>query len=153
MSQTKFREIAPVLLFDTSGRLLLQLRDEIPSIIYPGKIGLFGGHREGNETFLECAVREIREELNFYLPPERFQCIASRSGPDSEVPGGTVRAEIFVARDVPVAEINVIEGSLKIVPTSEVSQIEGALTPYAKVALVSLGLLPARLGDHGGQKA
>jgi 8-oxo-dGTP diphosphatase len=152
MSQTNFREIAPAVLFDTSGRLLLQLRDNIPNILYPGKIGLFGGHREGSETFLECVVREIREELSFYLPPERFQTIASRSGPDSEVPGGTVRAEIFVARDVPVAEIKVTEGSLKIVPTSEVSQIESALTPYAKVALVSLGLLPAFPSDQGALK-
>jgi 8-oxo-dGTP diphosphatase len=148
MRPTKYREIAPAVLFDTSGRLLLQLRDDIPGIIYPGKIGLFGGHREGSETFLECVVREIREELSFYLPPERFQSLTSRSGPDSEIPGGIVRAEIFVAREIPVAEIKITEGNLKIVPTNEVSQIQSALTPYAWVALASLGLLPAFPGDQ-----
>jgi len=149
MSQAKFREIAPAVLFDTKGRLLLQLRDDIPSILHPGKIGLFGGHREGSETFLECVVREISEELSFYVPPERFQPIVSRSGPDSEVPGGTVRAEIFVARNIPVEQIEVTEGALKIVPVDEASRIESLLTPYAKVALESLGLLPASPQHQG----
>jgi 8-oxo-dGTP diphosphatase len=65
-------EIAPTVIFDDLGRLLLQQRDDIPGILYPGAIGLFGGHREGEETFLACAVREIHEELSFYVPPERF---------------------------------------------------------------------------------
>ena len=67
------REAAAAILFDPSGRLLLQLRDNIPNILYPGMIGFFGGHREGNETFLECVVREIHEELSF---------ICRQSGPD-----------------------------------------------------------------------
>lgn len=150
MSQSRIREIAPAVIFDTSGRLLLQQRDDIPNIIHPGKIGLFGGHREDNETFLECVVREIHEELSYYLPPERFESIAKRSGPDSEVPGGTVRVEIFVAHDVPVDEVNVTEGSLKIALASELSQIEHALTPYARLGLVSLGLLPASPTDLAG---
>jgi len=65
-------EIAPTVIFDNLGRLLLQQRDDIPGILYPGAIGLFGGHREGEETFLACAVREMHEELSFYVPPERF---------------------------------------------------------------------------------
>jgi hypothetical protein len=38
--------------------------------------------------------------------------IHRKSGPDSEVPGGMVRAEFFVARDVPADEVKVTEGSL-----------------------------------------
>jgi 8-oxo-dGTP diphosphatase len=140
MSQPKMREIAAAVLFDTNGHLLLQLRDNVPGILFPGKVGLFGGHREGNETFLECVVREVHEELSYYLPRERFESIASRSGPDSEVPGGTVHAEFFVARDVPVDKVKVTEGSLKIVVANELGQIEEALTPTAKFALVCLGL-------------
>ena len=70
------REAAAAILFDSLGHLLLQLRDNIPNIRYPGKIGLFGGHREGDESFLDCVVREVHEELSFYLPPERFRFIA-----------------------------------------------------------------------------
>ena len=135
------REIAAAVIFDCSGRLLLQLRDDIPNILYPGKIGLFGGHREGEETFLECVVREIHEELSYYLPPERFESIGSRAGPDSEVPGGTVSAEFFVAREVPVGKLNVTEGTLKIVAISELYRINDVLTPSARSALANLGFL------------
>jgi len=53
------REIASTLLFDTAGRFLFQQRDNIAGITEPGKIGLFGGHKEANETFLECIAREV----------------------------------------------------------------------------------------------
>jgi 8-oxo-dGTP pyrophosphatase MutT (NUDIX family) len=53
-------------------------------------IALFGGHREGDETFHDCVVREIHEELSFFIPPARFEPIAHRTGVDAEVPGGTV---------------------------------------------------------------
>ena len=33
-----------------NGQFLLQLRDNIPGIIYPGHWGLFGGHLEPGET-------------------------------------------------------------------------------------------------------
>jgi 8-oxo-dGTP pyrophosphatase MutT (NUDIX family) len=87
-SSTKVREIAAAIVLDRSGRLLLQLRDDVSNILYPGKIGLFGGHREGNETLLGCVVREIHEEPSYYLPPERFEPVARRIGLDSEAPGG-----------------------------------------------------------------
>ena len=69
------REIASTLLFDTAGRFLFQQRDNIAGITEPGKIGLFGGHKEGNETFLECIAREVSEEVGINLPLERFQLL------------------------------------------------------------------------------
>jgi 8-oxo-dGTP diphosphatase len=136
-SSTKVREIAAAIVVDTSGRLLLQLRDDLPNILYPGKIGLFGGHREGHETFLDCVVREIREELSYYLPPERFEPIARLIGLDCEVPGGTVHGEFFVAREVPVDKLKVTEGRLRIVDVNELTEIENDLTPTARFALQS----------------
>jgi 8-oxo-dGTP diphosphatase len=129
------REIAAAILFDSFGRLLLQLRDNIPNILYPGKIALFGGHREGDESFLNCVVREVHEELSYYLPPEQFRPIARRIGPDLEVPGGAIHAEFFVASDVPVEEVTVTEGTLKIVAVDELDQIRNVLTPSARFAL------------------
>jgi 8-oxo-dGTP diphosphatase len=63
------REIASAIVIDTMGRFLFQQRDDIPGILHPGKVALFGGHREGDETYLECAVRELHEELSFAIPP------------------------------------------------------------------------------------
>jgi 8-oxo-dGTP diphosphatase len=129
------REFAAVVLFDSLGRLLLQLRDNIPNILYPGRIGLFGGHREGDESFLGCVVREVHEELGYYLAPARFKSIARHTGPDFDVPGGAVCAEFFVASDVPVEKLSVTEGTLKIVAVDELDQIQNVLTPSARFAL------------------
>jgi hypothetical protein len=62
MNASPHREIACAIIIDTSGSFLLQQRDDVVGILHPGKVSLFGGHREGSETFLECVVREIHEE-------------------------------------------------------------------------------------------
>jgi len=49
-------------------RLLMQLRDDDPRIIYPGYWALFGGHLEPGETPLEAMQRELAEEIG-YVPP------------------------------------------------------------------------------------
>src|SRR5262249_24848060 len=116
------RGSAQAILLDTDGRLLLQLRDNVPHIRNPGKIGLFGGGREGNESFLDCIVREIQEEIGYYLPPERFGLIFRWFEP------GNLHTEFFVARDVPVERLTVTEGSLKIVAIDELEHLRDALT-------------------------
>jgi hypothetical protein len=50
------RETSGAILIDSFGRLLFQQRDN-PEILYPGMIGFFGGHREIEETFLDCVAR------------------------------------------------------------------------------------------------
>lgn len=47
---------------------LLQLRDDLDWILYPGQWGLFGGHLEPDETPLEALYRELQEEIG-YCPP------------------------------------------------------------------------------------
>jgi 8-oxo-dGTP pyrophosphatase MutT (NUDIX family) len=134
-SSPKARRAAAAIVFDTSGRLILQQRDDIPNILNPGKIGLFGGHLEGDETFLECVVREIHEELGYYVPPERFERIGGRIGPDIDVPGAIFHGEVFLTREVPVDKLKVTEGTLKIVTIDELDGIEHALTSSARLAL------------------
>ena len=59
----------------TTPRFLMQLRDDIPGIVYPGHWGLFGGHIEPGETAEQAFVREVHEEIN-YLPKRYsfFRC-------------------------------------------------------------------------------
>ena len=44
-------------------RWLLQLRDDISTIIAPGHWGLFGGHLEPGETPAEAVQRELELSL------------------------------------------------------------------------------------------
>jgi 8-oxo-dGTP diphosphatase len=57
------------------GRFLMQLRDDVPNIAYPGHWGLFGGHLEAGETPEVGLKRELIEEIN-YIPekPTEFRC-------------------------------------------------------------------------------
>jgi 8-oxo-dGTP diphosphatase len=134
MKRPQHREVAGALVIDTRGRFLLQQRDDVPGILFPGMIGLFGGHREGDETFLECVVREIHEELSFFIPPERFQHLASYGGTDPYVAGGTLWRELYVTSDVPVEALRVTEGSLLIVEIADVPALVARLTPSAHAA-------------------
>ena len=73
-------ETSGAVLIDSLGRFLFQQRDNNPEILYPGMIDLFGGHREGNETFLECVVREVHEEISCFVPSERFAHLVTMRG-------------------------------------------------------------------------
>jgi 8-oxo-dGTP pyrophosphatase MutT (NUDIX family) len=113
----------------------MQLRDDLPHVSDPGKISLFGGRREGTESFLECVVREIHEEIGYYLPPERFELIGQYSGTDHLTPNGTLHGEVFLARDVPIDQLTVTEGRLEIVAIDDLERIGGMLARPAQYAL------------------
>ena len=49
-------------------QFLLQLRDNIPTILYPGYWAFFGGHIEPGETAEQGVWRELEEEIG-YTPP------------------------------------------------------------------------------------
>jgi len=49
-------------------QFLLQLRDDIPGIVYPGCWGFFGGHIELGESPETGLRRELEEEIG-YVPP------------------------------------------------------------------------------------
>lgn len=61
-------EVAIAILYQ-NGRFLMQLRDDIPGILYPGCWGFFGGHLEPGETPEFGMRRELMEEIG-YCPSE-----------------------------------------------------------------------------------
>jgi 8-oxo-dGTP pyrophosphatase MutT (NUDIX family) len=68
------REVAIAILHQ-HGKFLLQLREDIPGILYPGYWALFGGHLEPGETPDVAIRRELLEEIH-YVPPvlTQFGC-------------------------------------------------------------------------------
>ncbi len=52
-------------MLEREGGWMLQLRDDIDSIIYPGHWGLFGGHLDPGETASDAVHRELKEEIDW----------------------------------------------------------------------------------------
>lgn len=132
------REFACALLIDVQDRYLFQERDDIPGIIQPGKVGLFGGQCEGRETFLQCIVREIAEETGLTVPAEKFELITSYEGPDIDGAGGEIAGAFFVARDIPVDRLVIAEGALLIAVPGDMAELEPRLTPFTRFSLRAL---------------
>jgi 8-oxo-dGTP diphosphatase len=63
-------EVALAILYQ-GDRFLMQLRDDIPGIAYPGHWGFFGGHIEPGEDPLTAVRRELLEEIG-YAPPALY---------------------------------------------------------------------------------
>jgi 8-oxo-dGTP pyrophosphatase MutT (NUDIX family) len=136
MVKPRHREIASAIIIDIRGRFLLQQRDEVAGIAQPGKIGLFGGHREAGETYLECVVREIYEEISYFISPGRFEHLVSYNGTEFDVDGDTIRSEFFIVR--PVEALNITEGSLLVVEPDKLVTIEHKLAPSVRFAMKAL---------------
>lgn len=63
--------VAALIVLD-DGRYLMQQRDDIEGIFYPGYWGLFGGALEDGETPETALAREVREELAFEVREPRY---------------------------------------------------------------------------------
>ncbi|MFE6509860.1 NUDIX domain-containing protein [Nocardioides sp. NPDC057767] len=68
-------EFAAVILVDRRGWVLLQERDEHPTIA-PEKWSFCGGHLEPGEDPLAGAVRELEEETEVRVAPEALEPVA-----------------------------------------------------------------------------
>ncbi len=64
-----------IAILHTQDRFLMQLRDDIPGIIYPGHWAFFGGHIDPGETPQKAVKRELQEEIG-HTPSEisEFHC-------------------------------------------------------------------------------
>jgi 8-oxo-dGTP diphosphatase len=68
------------------GRLLTYLRDDFSHIPFPGHWDLPGGGREGGESPIDCALRELWEEFGLRLAPA---ALSGRAFPSVRSPGRT----------------------------------------------------------------
>lgn len=100
MNQQKI-EVSLAILFQ-NGKFLMQLRDDIPNILYPGHWGLFGGHLEAGEIPEEGVKREILEEINYPLiNPIKWQTWENEN---------IIRHIFSAPLTVPIDQLTLLEG-------------------------------------------
>lgn len=84
------------------GKFLMQLRDDIPNILYPGRWALFGGHLEPGESPEIGLKRELLEEIGYQaIDPTLFRLYSDRRA---------IRHIYYAPLNVPVEELNLQEG-------------------------------------------
>ncbi len=97
------------------GKYLMQLRDDLPTIVYPGVWGFFGGHIEAGEEPEAALKRELIEEINY--PAE--QLIKFRQN----TAGNYVRHLFSCPLTVPFSQLELKEGwDLKLLTLAEIKQ-------------------------------
>ena len=95
------------------GKYLMQLRDEIPTILYPGVWGLFGGHIESGESPQFGLKRELIEEINYSAPSlTKFRSLPSNK---------YLRHFFYCTLTISVSDLELNEGwDLKLVTSQEI---------------------------------
>ena len=69
------RRGASIIFVNSSGKVLLFLRDDLPELPYPGMWDVLGGHVEDGESPRACIVREMKEELGMDLAGFNLLCV------------------------------------------------------------------------------
>lgn len=129
------RRVSCAILIGTCGRLILQLRDEKPDIIYPGLVSLFGGHREPGEDAHVCIQRELEEEIGIRLPLEALEPFLQYETSLAAPGERPIEMAIFIAVGIPTKGLQAFEGRLMLVPFQELAGLYGRLTPTTSHAL------------------
>ncbi len=100
-------EVAIAILY-REGQFLMQLRDDYPTIRYPGHWGFFGGHLEPGETPEMGVRRELLEEIGYC--PSTLTLFDSRDELHPTRPGYFTRHIYYAPLDVGVHNLILGEG-------------------------------------------
>lgn len=98
-----------VLLITLENHIIAMHRDDNPKITNPGCYGIFGGAIEDEESPLEAAVREIKEETNIQVSPEDFEPFNVYEQKRDNLPT-PAKLHVFVLRDINPATLKIYEG-------------------------------------------
>lgn len=109
---------AGVFLLTDDRRLVLQLRDNLPDIHYPGMIATFGGGAEPGETPVQCALRELEEETGLVARAEDLQLLGAVSRVDFR--GHPTASVFFLLRGVDPERLVITEGAAIVLSFEEV---------------------------------
>lgn len=119
---------------DGTDRVLLNLRDDKPEILYPNHWAILGGAAEPGEAPAVTARRELREEIGAavdgFEPFEHFCTVIDRGGHRHLVSVFTVRTT------APITEFVLAEGrELRFFPFDELDAL--LITPFVRNVLAA----------------
>lgn len=100
-SKGKAHTVAIAILYHQE-QYLMQLRDDIPGIAYPGHWGFFGGHCDPGEHPDNAIHRELMEELGYRTASIKLFDLY----PDP----GVIRHVYYAPLTVPLSELKLMEG-------------------------------------------
>lgn len=129
-----------VLIRARRGPFLLQKRTRRDHLEYVGRISLFGGRREGDETPVDCAIREVAEEIGLMLSPNDLHLIASLESMNESgdaTCGSIFLHEIALERDL--RRLKIADGKAVFVAERDICRYWPKLTSIAAFALSAYG--------------
>jgi 8-oxo-dGTP pyrophosphatase MutT (NUDIX family) len=125
-----------------SGNFLVQRRGKGDGVVYPGRLGLFGGRQEPGESAENCALREIEEEAGLQLDPANISLLARLLAHDEF--GNLSFGHIFFAEDLDRAQVNAAlrhrchEGEVLLLRRADIGARWRQLTPITGYAFGTL---------------
>jgi len=132
---TGLRQASCAILLSSCGQLILQQRDDVPGIVYPGLISLFGGHREPGESPHLCVQRELAEEIGVQLPLDALTPFFDFHTRFADAAETDVEISIYIAAGLRADALHVTEGQLLLLPLAEVGSRYARMTPTTSYAL------------------
>ena len=102
------------------GKYIMQSRGYNPGIHNPGGVSLFGGGQEGDETPLECLIRELLEEIELEVHDAELLWVSQGLSPDKITPAERYH---YLIRDVALLSLVQHEGDAIMVMTFEEIQV------------------------------
>lgn len=125
---------ANAILVDAEGKIILQLRENIPQIYNPGMVGMFGGTINKAETKLQGLKRELYEEITL-VPKDSDIEKLNTYFLTKEQDGIDYSSNVFVVKNVNLKDLKLKEGAGFVHDFPEVVITNPKLTRICKLAV------------------
>jgi 8-oxo-dGTP pyrophosphatase MutT (NUDIX family) len=138
-AQTKMRcqPAAAALILLADGRYVLQLRDNLPTVFFPGHWGAFGGALNPGETPIDALRRELQEELAVGIDGDQVSYVTRLDFDLSFIGQGVIARWFYEVRmtEQQFRSLKLNEGTAVAAFSAEEALTTLRMTPYDKFAL------------------